>query len=124
MPTYLHQAAYTAESWAAQVKNPEDRLKTGTRPAIEAVGGKLIAGGFMFGEHNVVAIFEAPDDVSAAAFAATVNAGGALRSESTQRLLSGDEWVNALKKASEVGGRYSPPLPEEVGEAVLGPHFD
>jgi hypothetical protein len=26
MPLYMYQAAYTAESWAAQMKNPQDRL--------------------------------------------------------------------------------------------------
>ena len=69
MPLYTHQAAYTGESIAAQIKNPEDRLEAGSKPAVEAVGGKLIVGGFSFGEYDLVAIFEAWDDMRAAAVA-------------------------------------------------------
>jgi uncharacterized protein with GYD domain len=109
MALYLHTASYTPESWAALLLAPEDRMKTGTEQALSATGGRLLAGGFMFGEFNIVAIFEAPDEASAAAFAAAVNAGGALKAERTQRLLSGEEMVEALRTASEVGRSYSPP---------------
>lgn len=109
MAVYLHMATYTPEAWAALLAAPADRLKTGAVPAIEAAGGRLLAGGFMFGEYNLVAMFEAQDDVSAAAFAAAVNAGGALKAERTQRLLTGEEMVEALQKASQVGQSYSPP---------------
>ena len=43
MPLFMYQAAYTPESWAAQVKNPQDRIERAARPACEAVGGKLVA---------------------------------------------------------------------------------
>lgn len=112
MPLYMHQAAYTAESLAAQVKNPENRLEVGTKPAVEAVGGRLITGGFSLGEFDIVAIFEAPDDVSAAVVALGLSAGGALRAARTTRLLSGAEWVEALQKTPAVSSVYRPPLPE------------
>ena len=119
MAVYLHMASYTPESWAALLRSPVDRLETGALPALEASGARLLAGGFMFGDYNLVAIFEAPDDVSAAAFAAAVNAGGGLRAERTQRLLTGDEMVEALRRAGDVGQRYSPPsgLTESAQEA-------
>jgi hypothetical protein len=39
MALYLYQAAYTAESVAAQIKEPQDRIKAVT-PALEAMGAK------------------------------------------------------------------------------------
>ena len=42
MPLYMYQAAYTAESLAAQLKNPQNRADTVGRAACEAVGGKLV----------------------------------------------------------------------------------
>jgi uncharacterized protein with GYD domain len=116
MPLYLHQAAYTPESIAAQIKNPEDRLEVATRPAVEAAGGRLITGGFSMGEFDLIAIFEAPDDVSAAVVALAVNAGGAIRTTRTTRLLSGPEWVEALSRTPAVREVYRPALPEPTDD--------
>jgi hypothetical protein len=44
MPLYMYQAAYTAESWAAQMKNPQNRVESVGRQVTEAVGGKMIGG--------------------------------------------------------------------------------
>ena len=107
MPLYLYQAAYTAESIAAQIKDPQDRLEV-NRPTFEAIGGKLVAGGFSFGEYDVAAVFEAPDDVSAAALALAVAAGGAVKAAKTTKLLSGAEWIQALRKAPMAGNVYRP----------------
>lgn len=108
MPQYLFQASYTPEALAAQIRSPEDRLKTAAAPVIEAVGGRLLGGGFSFGEYDVAILVEAPDDESVAAVGAAVLAGGAIRSSKTTKLLSGDQWVAALTKASEVARKYEP----------------
>ena len=108
MPLYLYQLSYTPESLAAQMKDPEDRLKTAAKPVLKAVGGKLIGGGFSFGDYDVCILFEAPDDESVAAVAVAVGSGGAVRSQKTTKLLSGDQWVAALKKASKVAKGYKP----------------
>jgi uncharacterized protein with GYD domain len=107
MALYMYQGAYTAESIAAQIKNPQDRLEA-VRPAIQAFGGKLIAGGFTFGEYDVVAIIEAPNETSMAALALSIAAGGAIRAGKTTGLLSGQEWVTALKQAGASGSAYRP----------------
>jgi uncharacterized protein with GYD domain len=104
----MYQAAYTAESLAAQIKEPQDRLEVAARPVAEAVGGKLLAGGFSYGEYDVTIVYEAPDDVSAAAVALTAGAGGAVKAAKTTKLLSGPEWVEALRKAASVGAAYRP----------------
>ena len=51
-------------------------------------------------------IIEAADDTVMAAVAIAVASGGAVRSSKTTRLLSGDEWVEALNKSSSVA--YTP----------------
>ncbi len=104
MPTYMYQVAYTPESLAAQIKDPQDRLQVVGRQ-IEGTGARIIAGGFTFGEYDVVALIEAPDDTTMTAVAIAIAAAGAIRSSRTTRVLSGAEWVEALKKASSVGYR-------------------
>jgi uncharacterized protein with GYD domain len=98
MPLYMYQAAYTSESIAAQIKNPQDRIEA-VRPAVEALGAKIVTGGYPFGEYDVLIIIEAPDDTTAASSALAVAARGAARAAKTTRLLSGQEWVEALTKA-------------------------
>ena len=105
MALYMYQAAYTPESLAAQVKEPQDRIKVVT-PALEAMGAKIVAGGYPFGEYDVLVIFEAPDDTTAASVALAVAAGGATRSARTTRLLSGQVWIESLRKAQ--GSQYQP----------------
>jgi uncharacterized protein with GYD domain len=105
MPLYMYQAAYTSESLAAQIKEPQDRIEV-VRPALEAMGGKILAGGYPFGEYDVVVIYEAPDDTTAASVALAVGAGGAARAAKTTRLLSGQEWIESLRKAQ--GSQYRP----------------
>jgi uncharacterized protein with GYD domain len=105
MPLYMYQAAYTAESMAAQVKEPQDRIEA-VRPFFEAMGATILAGGYPLGEYDVLAIYEAPDDTTAAAVAVAIGAGGATRSAQTTRLLSGAEWVESLRKAQ--GSQYRP----------------
>jgi uncharacterized protein with GYD domain len=107
MPLYLYQAAYTAESLAAQIENPQDRIEA-VRPAFEAAGAKIVAAGMSFGEYDATVIFDAPDDVSAAALAAAVGAGKAVKAAKTTKLLSGPEWVEALRKARGVANVYRP----------------
>ena len=105
MALYLYQASYTAQSVAAQIKEPQDRIKVVT-PALEALGAKILAGGYPFGEYDVLVVFEAPDDTTAASVALAVAAGGAVRSAKTTRLLSGQEWVESLRRAQ--GSQYTP----------------
>jgi uncharacterized protein with GYD domain len=105
MPLYLYECAYTAESMAAQIKEPQDRIEV-VRPALEAMGASFVASGYAFGEYDVTLMYEAPDDETAASVAMVVTAGGAVKAAKTTRLLSGEEWVGALRKAQ--GSQYRP----------------
>ena len=100
MPDYLIQVAYTPEGIAALLKKPQDRIKRVT-PAIEKLGGKLIGGGFSFGEYDIAVLVSFPNNTKAAAAAMAFGGGGTVKSVRTTPLLSGREAVQAMKLASE-----------------------
>jgi len=106
MPLYLTRFSYTPAAWAKLVKNPEDR-RTAAREYIEAVGGRLHGFWHAFGEHDGYNLWEAPDDVSMAAVAIAIGAGGALSSIQTTVLLSVEDTLAAMQKASSIA--YRPP---------------
>ncbi len=108
MPLYMYQAAYTPESWAAQIKNPQNRVEGVGRQVCESVGGKLIGGWLCFGDYDLVIIADVPDNQSMAAIALAVGAGGAIKTSKTTVLLSGADGVEALEKANTVSTAYSP----------------
>jgi uncharacterized protein with GYD domain len=106
MPLYLYQAGYTPESLSAQMKSPANRLKV-VEEQIRSTGVRMVAGGFSFGEYDISIIMDAPDDTTMASVSIAIAAGGAVRNACTTRLLTGEEYVEALKKASSVGYRPS-----------------
>ena len=97
MALYMYQASYTAKSMAAQLKEPQDPVEA-IRSALEDVGAKLVVAGFPFGEYDVLVVYEAADDVTAASVAMAVAAAGEVKSAKTTRLLSGQEWLESLRK--------------------------
>jgi uncharacterized protein with GYD domain len=101
MPLYLSRFSYTPETWARLIQNPEDRRKA-AQTYIESVGGKLHGFWYAFGTHDGYNLWEAPDNVSMAAVALAISAGGALSSFETTVLLSVDEAIAALRKAEGV----------------------
>jgi len=106
MPLYLTRFSYTPATWAKLISHPEDRRAAATE-YIEAVGGKLHGFWYAFGDHDGYNLWEAPDDVSMAATALALSAGGALSEVHTTVLLTVDETLEALRKASTIG--YRPP---------------
>ena len=106
MAYFLLQGAYTAEAWAALVKNPVDRVEV-IRPIIEKLGGKVEGAWFAFGDYDVVLVMQMPDQVSAAAFSLAVAASGAFKSHKTTPLMTIADGVEAMKKAAGTG--YRPP---------------
>ena len=104
MPVYLHQIAYSREGWQALLAQPQDRIEA-VRPAVEKLGGEIRNAWFAFGEYDIVLITEMPDNVTAAAIAMAFAGGGACKSVQTTPLMSTEEAVNAMKKATESGYR-------------------
>ena len=97
MTVYMYQASYTAKSMAAQLTQPRDPVEA-IRPALEDLGATIVVAGFPFGEYDVLVVYEAPDDMTAASVAMAIAAAGEVKSGKTTRLLSGQEWVESLRK--------------------------
>lgn len=106
MPFYLVQASYSSQATAAMIKNPQDRAAA-VRPMIERMGGKLHGLWLAFGEYDVVAIAEVPDNLSAAALSMAIGASGAMGSYRTTPLITTAEATEAMKKAGAAD--YQPP---------------
>jgi uncharacterized protein with GYD domain len=107
MPMYLFQGKYTLETFKRLVDKPQDRTDV-VRKMAEAAGNKLHHLFFAFGEYDVIAIFECPDNEAMAAQSMAAAAGGALSAGKTTVLLSFPEAVKAMKKAKGIGKAYAP----------------
>lgn len=97
MTLYMYQASYTAKSMAAQLNEPQDPVDA-IKSALEDVGAEIVVVGFPFGEYDVLVVYEAPDDMTAASVAMAIAAAGEVKSGKTTRLLSGEEWLESLRK--------------------------
>jgi uncharacterized protein with GYD domain len=102
MPSYLVQGSYTTEALAALMKKPQNRAEV-VRKAIENLGGSLVGLWLSFGDQDIVCIIDMPDNLSAAAIALSIAAGGALKSTKTTPLLTVEEGMAAMKKAKGSG---------------------
>lgn len=106
MPTYMYQASYTSDAWQRQIQNPQNRAEQ-IRTMVEANGGKLLCFFYTFGETDVIAIAELPDNVSSASLALAVAGSGTAKSIKTTVLMSPEEGLEAMRRASGTG--YRPP---------------
>jgi uncharacterized protein with GYD domain len=104
MALYMYQASYTAKSMAAQLKEPLDPVEA-FRPTLEELGATMVVAGFPFGEYDLVVVYDAPDDMTAASVAMAVAAEGEVKSARTTRLLSGQEWLESLRKRHVITAR-------------------
>jgi uncharacterized protein with GYD domain len=104
MAKHLISANYTAEGMAgvrsAGAKTRVDAVST----MLEAMGGRLESFYFAFGETDVFAIAEVPDDEAAAAVAIAINSSGAVSTHTT-KLLTVDQIDEALRRTVD----YRPP---------------
>jgi uncharacterized protein with GYD domain len=98
MAKYLVQVSYTPEGLKGLMKDKASGRKAAVSKAVASAGGKLELLYFSFGEHDVVAIVELPDNASAASLAVAVSAAGLVRLATTP-LLSVEEMDQALGKA-------------------------
>jgi uncharacterized protein with GYD domain len=105
MPGYLIQASYTIEALQALMKKPQDRTAV-VGKAVENLGGSLTGLWLSFGDQDIVALVDLPNNVSAAALALAIAAGGALKSTKTTPLLTVAQGISAMKKAASSG--YTP----------------
>ena len=104
MPKYLLNASYSAEGSKGLLKDGGTKRLGAARTLVESLGGKLDALYFAFGETDVVAIVDLPDNATAAAASLTIAGTGALAGTITV-LLTPEE----IDQASKKSGTYTPP---------------
>ena len=104
MPKYLLQASYTADGVKGLIKDGGTKRAAAARSLVESLGGKLDAIYFAFGDTDVVAIADLPDNAAAASASLTIAGSGALQSRITP-LLTAEEIDQAVRKS----GTYTPP---------------
>jgi len=108
MALYLVQLSYTPESYAAQLKEPKNRIDV-VKPVMDKLGGRITQAYYAFGDADLVFIAELPNNVSAAAAAFAFQSGGAISTYRTTPLMSVDGGVEALRKGAEAGAVYRAP---------------
>lgn len=98
MSKYLVKASYTAEGARGVVKGGggTDR-RAAVEEMMEGLDGRVEAFYYAFGEDDAYVIVDAPDNITAAAVALTVNASGAAVVKTTV-LLTPEELDRAARK--------------------------
>ena len=104
MPKYMIQASYTVEGVKGVQRKGGSSRRDAVAEMIEGVGGSLEAFYFSFGDSDVVAIADLPDNAAATAIALTVNAAGGAATK-TSLLMTPEEVDEATQRSVE----YRPP---------------
>lgn len=107
MPYYMIQAAYSTEAWASQVAKPQNRLEQ-LEPVFTRLGGSIESVYFTFGDYDIVAIAQFPDNKAAAALSLAASSSGSVKSLKTTPLMTIEEGVDAMRQAG--GSGYKPPV--------------
>jgi uncharacterized protein with GYD domain len=79
------------------------------RAALQAARCALKEHYFAFGAADAVVIFEAPDEVSAAAVSVALGASGTAAAAETTQLFTMEDAMSAITKAGQIRQRYMPP---------------
>ena len=104
MPKYLLHASYTVEGSKGLLKDGGTKRVNVARGLIESLGGKLESLYFAFGDADVVAIVDLPDNASAAAASLAIAGTGALNGKMTVLLTPED-----IDQAARKSPSYTPP---------------
>jgi uncharacterized protein with GYD domain len=104
MPKYLFQASYTEVGLKGLLKEGGSKRREAVEQTVKGLGGTLEAFYYAFGDRDVFAIADLPDDVSTTAFSLMVNAAGTAKVK-TIVLITPEEVDQAVKKSVD----YRPP---------------
>jgi uncharacterized protein with GYD domain len=105
MAKYLIEASYSQAGLKMLIKDGGTGRKAAVEAATKALGGKVESMYFAFGTSDIYAIVEAPDNVTAAAFALAVGGTGIAAHLKTIVLLTPEEVDQAAKKSASAGYR-------------------
>lgn len=104
MPKFLIHANYVGEGIKGLLKEGGTGRKAAVEKAAASLGGSLESIYYAFGDTDVYAVLDMPDNVSMASAALLVASSGAVTLKTTV-LLSPEEVDEAVKKAPD----YRPP---------------
>ena len=104
MPRYLFRARYTQQGISGVLKEGGSGRQAAVEQTLQALGGRAESQYWAFGEDDYILIAELPDNVSAAALAATVAQSGAA-SITTSPLLTAEE----IDQVTQRQVQYRPP---------------
>jgi uncharacterized protein with GYD domain len=91
MPLFMAQFAYTPAAWAAFLRTPQNRAAA-SDALLRRLGGRLVGLYYTPGaDYDGFALFEAPDDATAAAAEIADVAAGHLSRNRIVRILSAEE---------------------------------
>jgi uncharacterized protein with GYD domain len=97
MPKFLVQGSYSVDGVKGVLKEGGTGRRTAVDSAVKALGGKLESMYFAFGDNDVVAIVDIPDNVTLAALTMGIGSTGTVRLATTV-LLTAEEIDQASKK--------------------------
>jgi uncharacterized protein with GYD domain len=103
MPRYLIQASYTSEGAKGVISEGGSGRRDAVAKLSEGLGGKLETFYFAFGDDDVFAIVDFPDDESAAAVSMTIGATGLVHTK-TVVLLTPEQVDEAAKRSVSYRG--------------------
>ena len=98
MSKFLMQGSFTQDGAKGLSKEGGSKRRQAVEKFFASAGGKLEALYFAFGETDVFAIVDFPDNVSAAAISLTGNATGAIHVRATV-LITAEEMDQAAQKS-------------------------
>jgi uncharacterized protein with GYD domain len=104
MPKYLVRASLSTEGLKGTLKDGGTKRREVVANLARSLGGNLEAFYYAFGEDDIYAIFEMPDNVSAATASVTVSASGAGQ-PATIVLITPEEMDQVAQRHAE----YTPP---------------
>ena len=100
MPLFLAQFSYSPAAWATFIKAPQDRVAA-SEALLKHFGGRLVGLYYTPGaEYDGFALFEAPDDATAAAIEIADVAAGHLSRNRLTRVFSAEEKRAMLLQAA------------------------
>ena len=104
MPKYLTRVSFTQEGVKGLQKHNATQRRAAVAKMVESAGGKLEAFYFAFGPDDGIAIYDLPDNVTAASMSIAANAAGHVRLSFTP-LMTVEEMDQAIAKSS----KFHPP---------------
>ena len=97
MPKYMFEGTYVGDGVKGLMQEGGTKRRDAFKEALSSVGATLESFYYAFGYYDVLGVFEAPDDASAAALSLLINSTGSVNVR-LKPLLSVEDVDEAVKK--------------------------